>query len=67
MKLFGLAAVRSGRKHDQVLARFGCYSADKVVTLLLRGGRSGRSGASVGFIDDDEFGTLFDEDVATNV
>jgi hypothetical protein len=50
-----------------VLARFGCYSADKVVTLLLRGGRSGRSGASVGFIDDDEFGTLFDEDVATNV
>jgi hypothetical protein len=67
LKFFGFAAVRSGRKHDQVLTLFGCYPADKMVTLLLRSGCSGRAGASVSFIDDHEFGALLDEDVATNV
>ena len=67
LEFFGLAAVRGRREHDQVLTGFGGYPADEVVALLLRGGSSGGARAGVGFIDDDEFGALLDEDVAADV
>ena len=67
LEFFGLAAVRGRREHDQVLTGFGGDPADEVVALLLRGGGSGGARAGVGFIDDDEFGALLDEDVAADV
>ena len=59
--------MRRGREKDQLLARLGGDATDKVIALLLAVGRAGGSGAGMRLIDDDQFRTLLDEDIAAGV
>ena len=67
MKFFRLAAVRGGGQKNQLLIRFFGNAAEQVIALLLTGRRAGGPGTGVRFIDDDQFRTLFDEDIAPDI